>query len=152
MNFFLKVYEALCKVENILKGSLDSTSSPSPSAKIQIMGRKVFFRCKGKTLMVIVKKNQNKFVDITQQCFALLLEFSMKVKVMRSNLGYLLKSFLHYTIWRNISWKCKRQGQSEKAHSELISTHWLLCYDFFVYFNATTLDGFKVSIKSQLNI
>ena len=29
------------KVENILKGSLDSIPSPSPSVKIQIMGRKV---------------------------------------------------------------------------------------------------------------
>ena len=28
----------LCKVENILKGSLDSIPSPSPSVKIQIMG------------------------------------------------------------------------------------------------------------------
>ena len=55
-DFFLKVYEALCKVENILKGSLDSISSPSPSAKIQIMGGKVFLRCKGKTLLVIVNK------------------------------------------------------------------------------------------------
>ena len=34
------------KVEKILKGSLDSI--PSPSVKIQIMGRKVCLRCKGK--------------------------------------------------------------------------------------------------------
>ena len=32
------------KVENILKGSLDSISSPPPSGKIQIMGRKVYLR------------------------------------------------------------------------------------------------------------
>ena len=31
-----------CKVEKILKGSLDSI--PSPSAKIQIIGWKVYFR------------------------------------------------------------------------------------------------------------
>jgi hypothetical protein len=37
------------KVENILKGSLDSILSPS--VKIQIMGGKVCFRCKGKTLL-----------------------------------------------------------------------------------------------------
>ena len=30
------------KVENILKGSLDSTLSPSPPVKIQIMGGKIF--------------------------------------------------------------------------------------------------------------
>ena len=44
------------KVEKILKGSLDSIPSPSPSLKIQIMGRKVCLRCKGKTLLGIVNK------------------------------------------------------------------------------------------------
>jgi len=52
------------KVEKILKGSLDSIPSPSPSVKIQIMGGKVCF-CQQ------TFKNK-KFVDITQQCFALL--------------------------------------------------------------------------------
>jgi hypothetical protein len=37
------------KVENILKGSLDSIPSPSPSVKIQILGGKFCLRCKGKT-------------------------------------------------------------------------------------------------------
>ena len=58
------------KVENILKGSLDSIPSSSPSVKIQIMGGKICLRCKGKTLLGVV--NNKKFVDITQQCFALL--------------------------------------------------------------------------------
>ena len=44
------------KVETILKGSLDSIQSPSPSVKIKIMGRKVGLRCKGKTLLGIVNK------------------------------------------------------------------------------------------------
>jgi hypothetical protein len=44
------------KVENILKGSLDSIPSPSTSVKIQIMGGKVCLRCKGKTLLGIVNK------------------------------------------------------------------------------------------------
>ena len=35
-------------VEKILKGSLDSIPSPSPSVKILIMGGKVCLRCKGK--------------------------------------------------------------------------------------------------------
>ena len=39
------------KVENILKGSLDS-----PSVKIQIMRGKVYMRCKGKTLLSVVNK------------------------------------------------------------------------------------------------
>ena len=45
-----------CNVEKILKGSLNSFSSPSPSLKIQIMGGKVCLRCKGKTLLGIVNK------------------------------------------------------------------------------------------------
>ena len=44
------------KEENILKGSLDSIPSPSPSVKIQIMGGKVCLRCKGKTLLSVVDK------------------------------------------------------------------------------------------------
>ena len=43
------------KVEKILKGSLYSIPSPSPSVKIQNMGEKVCLRCKGKTLLGIVK-------------------------------------------------------------------------------------------------
>ena len=35
------------KIEKILKGSLNSIPSPSPSVKIQIMGGKVCLRCKG---------------------------------------------------------------------------------------------------------
>ena len=44
------------KVEHILKGSLNSITSPPPSVKIQIMGGKVFLRCKGKTLLGDVNK------------------------------------------------------------------------------------------------
>ena len=44
------------KVENFLKGSLDSIPSPSLSVKIQIMRRKVCLRCEGKTLLGIVNK------------------------------------------------------------------------------------------------
>jgi hypothetical protein len=60
---------ALKKVENILKGSLDLIQSPSSSVKSQFMGKKVCLRCKGKTLLGIENK---KFVDVSQQCFALL--------------------------------------------------------------------------------
>ena len=84
----------LNKVEKILKGSLDLIPSPSSSVKTQIMGGKDWLSCKGKTLLGIVKK----FVDITQQCFALLhlVNFSannLKVKVMEFNPGYLLQIF-----------------------------------------------------------
>ena len=44
----------LCKVEKILKGSLDSIQSPS--MKIQIVSRKVCLRCIGKTLLGDVNK------------------------------------------------------------------------------------------------
>ena len=44
------------KVEKILKGSLDSIPSPSPSVNIQIMGGKVCLGCKGKTLLGVVNK------------------------------------------------------------------------------------------------
>jgi len=61
------------KVEKILKGSLDSIPSPSSSLKIQIMGGKVCLMCKGKPLLGVVNTLlKAKFVDITQQCFALL--------------------------------------------------------------------------------
>ena len=51
-----KLLKTITKVEKILKGSLDSISSPSPSVKIQIMGGKVCLRCKGKTLLGVVNK------------------------------------------------------------------------------------------------
>ena len=53
--FTLNVNDALylLLVEKILKGSLDSIPSPSPSVKIQIMGGKL---CKGKTLLGVVNK------------------------------------------------------------------------------------------------
>jgi hypothetical protein len=74
----LKWYFLIChlrsfKVENILKGSLDSIPSPSPSVKIQIIGRKVCLRCKGKTLLGDVNRLfVFKSFDNSQQCFALL--------------------------------------------------------------------------------
>ena len=68
------------KVEKILKGSLDSI--PTPSVKIQIMGVKVCLSCKGNVLPLHLSRP--------------LFEFSLKVKVMGSNPGYLLKPFLLY--------------------------------------------------------
>ena len=53
----LKIFLQKYKVEKILKGSLDSISSPSSSVKIQIMGEKVCLRFKGKTLLGIVNKS-----------------------------------------------------------------------------------------------
>ena len=44
------------KVEKILKGSLDSILSPSPSVKIQIIVGKICLRCKGETLLGVVNK------------------------------------------------------------------------------------------------
>ena len=62
------------KVEKILKGSLDLIPSPSPFVNIQIMGGKVCWKCKGKTLLGDVNKLFcfQKFVDKAQRCSALL--------------------------------------------------------------------------------
>ena len=62
------------RVENFLKSSLDSISSPPPPVKIQIVGGKKCLRYKGKKLLGTVNKllNYKTFVDITQHCFALL--------------------------------------------------------------------------------
>ena len=74
MRHFLKIPTIVptFKVEKIWKGSLDLIPSPSPSVKIQIMGGKVSLRCKGKTGGCQQTFENKKFVDITQQCFALL--------------------------------------------------------------------------------
>ena len=69
ISIHLRENTAAWKVEKILKGSLDLI--PSPSVKIQILGGKVCLRRKGKTLLDFLFCFQ-KFVDITQQCFALL--------------------------------------------------------------------------------
>ena len=68
------------KEEKILKGSLYLIPSPSMSRE-----HLNFF---GKTLLGVI--NKLKFVDNTQPCFA----FTHKLKVIRLNPGYLLKSFL----------------------------------------------------------
>ena len=63
---------------------------PLPSVKIQIMGAKVGLRCKGKTLLgdvnklFVFKNKTKKFVDITQQCFALL----PQVNFLTNNLNF----------------------------------------------------------------
>ena len=69
----------MLKVAKILKGSLDSIPSHSPSVKIQIVGGKVCLMCEGKTLLGIVNKlfENKKLVDITQQCFASLLQVNV---------------------------------------------------------------------------
>ena len=87
------------KVEKILKGSLDSIPSPSSSVKIQIMDEKVCLRCKGKTLLGIFNKllkTKSLFTSPSKpsKLSSPLFEFSLKVKVMGSNPGYLHKSFL----------------------------------------------------------
>ena len=47
-----------CKVEKISKGCLDSIPAPLPSVKIQLMEGKVCLRCKGKTLLEVLKKKK----------------------------------------------------------------------------------------------
>ena len=100
--FRLKLWSH-CKVENILKGSLDSIQTPSPSEKIQIMARKVCLMCKGKTLQDIVNKLLRTKSLLTSPSNALpyyclnklsRLWFVFLLKVMGWNPGYLFKSFL----------------------------------------------------------
>ena len=50
------IHISICKVEKILKSNLNWVLSPSPLVKIQIMGGKVYLRCKGKTLLGDVNK------------------------------------------------------------------------------------------------
>jgi len=64
--------EKTFKVEEILKDSLNAISSPS--LKIQIMGGKIFLRCKDETLLGAVNKLLEIKTLLTQQCFALLLQ------------------------------------------------------------------------------
>ena len=47
-----------CKVESIWKDSLDLIPSPLCALEIQIRGGKVCLRCKGKTLLGSVNKQQ----------------------------------------------------------------------------------------------
>ena len=51
-NFAIAIQMIVSKVENILKGILDSIPSPSPSFKIQIIGGKVCLRCKAETYIL----------------------------------------------------------------------------------------------------
>ena len=57
LHLVFKPTACISKVKKILKGSLDLIPSPSPSVKIQIMGRKVCLRCKGKMLLGVINKH-----------------------------------------------------------------------------------------------
>ena len=85
-NFVLSCLKIKLKVEKMLKGSLDSIPSPSPSVKIQIMGRKVCLRCKGIAQRCQQSFVNKKFDDITQQCYA----FTTQVNFPANNLNVLL--------------------------------------------------------------
>ena len=71
------------KVENIFKGSLDLIPSTSPLMKIQIMGRKVCLRYKGKTL------HPAKICLYTSSIFSCpSFKFSPKMKLIQSRLPF----------------------------------------------------------------
>ena len=78
-----------CKVENILKVSLDLTPSPTPSVKFQIMGGKGSLRCKVKTSLGVVNKLLKTMSLLTSPsnnlpCFAL----SIQVNFPANNLNF----------------------------------------------------------------
>ena len=98
------------KVEKIEENSLDSIPLPSLSVKIQIIGRKVYLLGDVNKLFVfksLLTTPSNVLRYYLKQTFGLIIEFSLKVKVLRSNLCYLLKPFLLYWVdqfapsWKN---------------------------------------------------
>ena len=129
------ILNLFCKVEKILKGSLNLIPSPSSSVKIQVVNSKVCFRCKGKTWLGVVNFwKQKRFVDIIQQCFALLLQVTFPA----NNFNYhwrwwyqiqalfnkcfllsstLLKIFEKHIFFQSFS----RSAQPQKASSREIS-------------------------------
>ena len=71
MNCIQFTFQFLGKVENILKGSLDSISSPLHTVKIQIMAGKVCLKSKGRTLLFQQTFCFQKFVDKPRNVLAL---------------------------------------------------------------------------------
>jgi hypothetical protein len=73
--------------------------------KIQIMGGKFCLRCIGKTLLGVVNK------------LCQLFEFLLKVKVMGSNPGYLLKSLIdQMSSWQKLGLIDLHKAQSTYMH------------------------------------
>ena len=92
-------YEYIIKVENISKGSLDSDPITFTFSENSNFGRESLLEMERQNIAGHCQQTfeNKKFVDISQQCFALLPQVNFlanKVKVMGSNPGYLLKSFL----------------------------------------------------------
>ena len=91
------------KVENILKGSLDSFPITFTCSENSNFGRESLLEMERQNIAGHCQQTfeNKKFVDISQQCFALLPQVNFPannldflLKVMGSNPGYLLKSFL----------------------------------------------------------
>ena len=82
----VKLQEVEFKIEFFLKGSLDSIPSPSTSVKIQMQVGKFVLRFLCKKIAGCCQQtfDNKKFVDITQQCFALLLQ----VKFLANDLNF----------------------------------------------------------------
>ena len=120
------------KVENILKGSLDSIPSPSPSVKIQTMGGKVSLMCKSKTLLGILKTTLFVFKSLlTSPSNAMFCPFPPRDGTKNSS------SLVSYTIIDNFSNYrlqpirqqpiCSSQSASEVSNprdSHLLSLQW----------------------------
>ena len=96
------------KVEKILKGSLDLIPSPSSSVKVQIVDRKVFLRWRAKHCWALSKNLWKQKVCwclpamfclvISSKLFRRSFEFSLKVKVMGSNPGYIFLNLFYFKI------------------------------------------------------
>ena len=80
---------------------------PSPSVKFQILGGKVYLRCKGKTLLGVVNNllktkslltSPSNVLPHYLKYFPLQFEFSLKVIAIGWKHSYLLKNFLLYSV------------------------------------------------------
>ena len=88
-----------CQVQKILKGSLDSIPSASPSVKIQIMCWKVCLRCKGKTLLGVVNKLLKTKILLTSPSNVL----PYQLNTMRTNLPKTLDQLIFGKYILNLS-------------------------------------------------
>ena len=132
-------------------------SSPLPSLKIQIMGRKFFSRCEGKTLLGVWKwkvcwQYPAMFcLYISSKLFRPYFEFSLKVK--GSNGGYFLKPFFPLNpldkklvnaitvYWRGVQvtasyiptcgglWTKFRQSSKLSLNVRIQTAHWYLVWN-----------------------
>ena len=121
-------------VKKILKGSLDSISSPSPSEKIQAMGGKICLRHKGKTLLGIVNKFLYSKVCWKHPAMFCLytfpahnLNFHWRCKVMGLNPEYLLKHSFLLKKNKILNYRHRSRWYPWRFEKEEVGSSWHWC-------------------------